>query len=67
MQKGKVKFFCACSKELWQDLDVISKDHLTITMAEQTAICSDCLTKDYDKEHGIILEHEKIHDIGGEA
>jgi hypothetical protein len=43
---GKVRFFCSCGKEMWQELPEIDKNTLTIQAAEETCICSDCLIKE---------------------
>jgi len=43
---GKVKFFCSCGKELWQDLSKEDKKLLTIEIAEETCICADCIIKE---------------------
>lgn len=43
--KGKVRFFCACGKEMWEELNEWDRKHLTIQEAEETCICADCLIK----------------------
>jgi hypothetical protein len=40
---GKVRFFCECGKEIWQDISVERKHYLTIKLAEDFAVCSDCV------------------------
>ena len=46
---GKVRFFCACGKEMWESLNEWDRKHLTIQAAEETCICSDCLIKEEEE------------------
>jgi len=40
---GKVKIFCDCGKEIWQELP--DKDDYKIGYIEKQAECSDCILK----------------------
>jgi len=43
MKPGKVRFFCACGKEIWEGLPDWDKEHMSIKHAEETCECSDCI------------------------
>jgi hypothetical protein len=40
---AKVKIFCDCGTEIWQDLPDFTKDRVTLGEAEALAECSDCV------------------------
>ena|SRR3972149_3035849 len=43
-----VKFFCNdCGKEIWSEMTQDDKNSTTISEAERTCFCSDCLLKKY--------------------
>lgn len=43
---GKVKIFCECGKEIWQELPDWKKKSLTIWQLERFAMCSDCILEE---------------------
>ena len=57
---GKVKFFCSCGKELWEDLSKEDKKLLTIEIAEETCICSDCIIKE---EHEARDDEKRLMEV----
>ena len=40
---SRVRFFCDCGKEIWDELPEYQKSTLTIAEAEASCICSDCI------------------------
>ena len=61
---GKVKFFCDCGKEIWQEMEQYRKDILTIAAAENGARCADCFLRDWRKK---ALRDDLIENEEGKA
>lgn len=61
---AKVKIFCDCGKEIWQELQSYQKKHMSLSKVEENAICSDCFLSQRSETRAreLLLSSDKFPD-----
>ncbi len=70
IKNGKVRFFCACGREMWTGLTRTQKETMTIAEAEGTLVCSDCLLHDcreYDAANKLANRLRELGYVGADV